>query len=45
MKKVAGTLRIDLASYRELKHLRNLVLIWMRQHKQNSIVVDVQWKF
>ncbi|MFR3960477.1 MAG: hypothetical protein ACLTZB_08120 [Streptococcus salivarius] len=29
MKKVAGTLRLDLASYRELEAFTNLVQIWM----------------
>ena len=33
MKKVAGTLRIDLASYRELEAFTKLVLTWMRQHR------------
>lgn len=44
MKKVAGTLRLDLASYRELKHSLNSVLIWMLQHNQNLTVVLVQLK-
>ena len=35
MKKVAGTLRLDLASYRELKHLLSSVLTLINQHKQN----------
>ncbi len=35
MKKVAGTLRLDLASFRELEASLNLVQIWMRQHNQN----------
>ena len=35
MKKVAGTLRLDLASYRELKHLLNSVQILIKQLKQN----------
>jgi F-type H+-transporting ATPase subunit alpha len=33
MKKVAGTLRLDLASFRELEAFTNSVLIWMPQRK------------
>ena len=29
---VAGTLKLDLASFREVLPLRNLDRIWMRQH-------------
>ena len=39
MKKVAGTLRLDLAQYRELAALLNSVLTWMRLHKANWLVV------
>ena len=35
MKKVAGTLRIDLASYRELEAFTNLVQTWMQLHRLN----------
>ena len=35
MKKVAGTFRLDLAHYRELKHLLSSVLILIKQLKLN----------
>lgn len=35
MKKVAGTLRLDLASYRELEAFTQFGSDLMQQHKQN----------
>jgi F-type H+-transporting ATPase subunit alpha len=45
MKQVAGTLRIDLAQFRELQAFAQFGSISIRPHRHNLLAANVSWKF